>query len=449
MCGTHAMLRGVEHLGASRLKRILLKSLLGLLAFGLAVVLAWVACNGPWADAEPRPTPAELMPRAVTLAPERNGFFDLVGITAPAGEDIHAVGLADWQNGFEHERQRLEWPRLKAPDCEIADSKCMAEWSQRAPEMRRWLAESALMGARCEQARSMEGIEEVPVPAAFSLDEVVPTPGLMRFAPAAGCTLWWTVQAVLAASPTEALDALTRADEFARKGLAGARSLVGKMVFGASLKRQWLLVARLAAGEAGEGVAGRARFEPLLRPLPPGSLSLRAWAGSELQFQRDSIATIRDIGVRCRLDDQEESAVRWWAQQFCRSGLGYLPELTEQTFEAQWLARLATARADGLVSCEALSRPPWRDDPSELQPYSWRNSIGQILLVVSNGAFRDYPARQLDLELLRLTLRAQLLGEPMPQGVLLRREGETLRWAGCQAGMVEGRTQGVLILPVL
>ncbi|MFO1227909.1 hypothetical protein [Roseateles sp.] len=58
MCGTHAMLRGVEHLGASRLKRILLKSLLGLLAFGLAVVLAWVACNGPG----PTPNRARRLP---------------------------------------------------------------------------------------------------------------------------------------------------------------------------------------------------------------------------------------------------------------------------------------------------------------------------------------------------------------------------------------------------
>lgn len=428
--------------------RILLKSLLGLLALGLVVVLAWVACNGPWADAAPRPTPAELMPRAVALAPERNGYFDIVGITAPAGEDIHAVGLADWQSGFKREGPRLEWPRPKVLDCEIAKSECLAEWRKRAPEMRRWLAETALMGARCEQVRDMAGIEEVPAPAEVRLDDGKRKAFQMRFVPAIGCTLRWTVQALLAASPNEALDALTRADEFARKGLAGGRSLMAKVVFGAALERQWLLVARLAAGE---GAAGRARFEPLLRPLSPGSLSPGAWAGSEFQLQRDAIATLRDRDARCRSDDQAESSRHWWTQKLCRTGLGYLPERTEQALEDQWLARLATATPDEPVRCEALGQSAWQGRLIDAQPYRWSNAFGHILLMVAKGGaqYQDYPARQLDLDLLRLTLRAQLLGEPMPEGVQLQREGETVRWSGCRATLVEDGTQGVLSLPVL
>jgi hypothetical protein len=294
----------------------------------------------------------------------------------------------------------------------------------------------------------MDGIEQEPVPAAVRRGEAERKAGQMRFVPAISCTLRWTVQAVLAASSTEALDALTRADEFARKGLAGGRSLIATVVFGAALERQWLLVARLAAGEA---AAGRARFEPLLRPLPAGSLSAGAWAGSEFQLQRDAIATLRDVDARCRSDHQEETSRRWWAQQLCRIGLGYLPERTEQALEDQWLARLATAKADEPVPCEALSRPPWQGKMFDAQPYRWRNAVGQILLMVAKrgSEFQDYAARQLDLDQLRLTLRAQLLGEPMPEGVQLQREGATLRWAGCRASLSDDGAQGVLVLPVL
>lgn len=399
---------------------------LGWLALALlAVVLAWVASNGPWADAAPQASLPSLQQRPVTLAPERNGFLAL-----------QALGSGDGPS----------WPRGPVWDCSARREDCVGRWLADPAAVREAVQAAAPLGARCEQVAQAEGQEEVVAerpaegPLAKQPYTSLPTPS---FRSVGRCVTWFGLQAAAAATPAEAVAALARADRLARLALAGSRSLIGAQVSVAAVERAWLQ----AAGLAVAGRVDRRDLLGLLAPLPPAALSPRLWVPHEARFAREVTRDLVNPAFGCGSFMAADVPRGWLDHLVCRYGVGLLPEQTAQDIDARWGARLALLPAEGPAACEQLDGPPWRET-DRFWP-SWRNTIGRWVLDVPGVDWGAYAARQLDLELLRQTLSAQVLGQLPPGTVSLTREDGALRFAACRARRDPGQAEAILRLPLI
>lgn len=404
-------------------KRI--KALLLLVVLGLP--LAWLASNGPWADAVPQASPPELQGRPVRVAPERNGFAALQESGGPApGASL--------------------WPQGPLWDCQPRRDGCVARWRADPAGLRDALRAAAPMGERCEQAVQAEAYEEIvaerPLEGPLSTQPYVnlPTPtyrGLTR------CVTWFGLQAAAAATPAETVAALARADRLARRALAGARTLMGTQIAVAALERAWLQAAALVAA----GRVERGELLGLFAPLPAAALSPRQWAPHEARFAREITRDLVNPAAGCGSAIPGEDQRGWLDHLVCRYRVGLLPEQTVQDIDARWAARLALLPAEGPAACEQLDGPPWRET-GRFVP-AWRNTVGRWLLDVPGVDWGGYAARQLDLELLRQTLRAQVSGQSPPGTVSLTREDGALRFAACRARRDPGKAEAILRLPLI
>jgi hypothetical protein len=205
--------------------KVLLWGVLGPLGLVLLLALAWVACNGRWADAAPQPVPPALMPLAVTLAPADNAFFDTQGLRAPAGESPNEWGQRSWRGELEGDPKLLAIPGGDDWNCSPLKTDCIARWQASAVALRAQMAEARAFGERCLALADRSGFQE-PV----RMRRAQPSSGkssaaasaLPHFAPASHCLRWLQIEAVLAQDPQRARDFLGRADGLLRL-MASAR----------------------------------------------------------------------------------------------------------------------------------------------------------------------------------------------------------------------------------
>jgi hypothetical protein len=411
--------------------RVVGRGVLALAGLLLLLALAWVASNGRWADAAPRPVPAELALRPVQLEPQRNAFFDLQGLNAPPQADANAVGQAELRAPTRGADQPLRWPEGEAWSCRVRDRDCAALWKAQAAALRQDMGKAAVLGARCERIAQAQALEEV-LPQRTADGPLADVPfaalPLPRFGGVTACMRWLGMQALLAEDDRRALAWLAQADRLARLALAGSRSLIGTMVSVAAVQSSWLTATDVLAARGQD----RAALEPLLAPLPPHALSPRNWIPHEAQFVREVVRDMVDPVHGCHnaVDFAGLPATSWLDRQLCRWALGMLPEQSRQDGDARWLQRLATLPAEGPASCDALQSGPWR----ERTPWpSWRNTLTRWLLDVPHGQLASYGARQLDLELLRQALLATLHGQPLPAAVDVAERAGVRRFSACQA----------------
>ena len=412
------------------------------------IALAWVASNGPWADASPQPVPAELALQPVRVAAARNAFVDLQGLDAPDGEDINAVGQAVLRGAQADRVSRLNWPSSPRWKCRPTEQDCVALWRSQADELRAELAGMIVLGQRCERLASAEAFEEIPIerPSSGPLASVgwaaLPLP---RFMNHTNCIRWLAMQAALETDPVRAQLRLAQADRLARLMLQGSRSLIGTMIGVVAVQNSWLFAAqRISAGDLERTV-----LTPLLAPLAVDALSPRQWAPGEARFGRE---LMRDLGDKVRgcsaatgeSDPQPLLSLEW---VMCHLRLGVLPEQSAQDIDAGWLARLAAVPPSGPADCNSLQTPLWREQEGRWP--RWRNTLIRLSLDGPGVDWSMYAARQLDLELLRQTLLALNLGQPAPPGVTLQREAGGQSFSACRARLQPGEKAAVLRLPLL
>lgn len=422
------------------------------LGLGLVGVLAaWVACNGPWADAARQPVPAVLQLAPPQVPESLNAFVDLQGLRAPDGADVHAAGLASLRGEPQADTGRQQWPQDPLRHCKLRHEDCVAHWRAQPEATRALLASAAPLVARCERLAQAEAWDErlperpTQGPRVGASYAALPPP---NFADLTACVQAFGMKAALAAgagSRTAAKTELIRADRLARLALAGARSLIGVMVSLSAVQSNWLLAAELKA----RGELDRDGVMPLLTPLPAAALSPRAWAPHESRFSDELIQELVDESRDCGAADGllSASVTSLLDRMVCTLRLGVLPQATVQENQARWQARLAAAPETGPVACEVLEAEPWRERESRW--LAWRNTVGRWLLDTAGVGWSPYAARQLDAELLRLTLGAQLLGQSPPAGVSLTREAAGQRFAACRARLHPGDAEATLRLPLL
>lgn len=374
----------------SRAVRVLLWIVLGPLALVLLVALAWVACNGRWADADARPLPAELQPQAVTLAPQDNAFFDSQGLRAPAGTEPNAWGQRAWRGETDKDAGLLPLLDGDAWHCNSTRDDCVARWRASAAAVKAQMATAPLFGERCRALAAARAFQE-PLPlwrgpgpdGEPGMGVVLPV-----LAPLTTCLTWLEMEAVNAPDAAEAARAWARADALLRLLAAGSQSLVGQAVTWSKVIRHQLLLAQWAARQP----AGAALAPAWLAPMPARLLQPRVWMLSELQFQRSTIADLKQRGSQFFTDEPN-----LWQSWAGRLHLGFLPERTLQTLEANWAADLQAMGDLQGVALARQARAGFAVEPALFGLLHWRNPVGRVLLDVARPQFQNYPLRQADL----------------------------------------------------
>jgi hypothetical protein len=364
------------------LKRVL-RGLAVMAGVLLAVLAAWVASN--LVDAAPQPLPAALQPAPVTLPPERNAFFTLLGLRAPGNADPAHRGRQRWAQGeLGEETAGIAVPSGAPFDCENSGDDCAADWLAHAAELQAQLGRYAELGARCTAlSRGM------------AFEEVLPPEGDARWghgmagshvANASLCSRWLLAHAVMAAArgePQAAAAAFDTVDRFDRALLEGSRSLVGNAVGWAVLRREWRAAATVVAADPRMAAV----MQPLEAPLPLSVREASHWIPAEAAFQR---AMMDQMPAHCEQPGTSGALARW----LCRTRIGVLPNVSKADIDAYWLQALNATR-EGLAP--ALNQPPFARQDSVWRFLAWRNTFARLLFAIGADGQGGYVARQADL----------------------------------------------------
>lgn len=395
-----------------RMFKVLLWIVLGPLVLLLLLLCAWVASNGRWADVAPQPVPPELMPQAVTLAPEANAFFDAQGLRAPEGDSPNAWGQRVWRGEAVDAAQLLPLPAGEDWTCHATKTDCVARWRASAQALAAQMAAAKVFGERCRALAGKPGYQEpVPVRKAqpAGAESIVPY-AMPQFLPASTCMRWLQIEAVLAPDAQRARASWELADALLRHVAAGTQTLIGHAIAWNWVARHQVLLAQWAAGQPpGDGALPTAWLEP----LPSRILQPRFWMAAESHFQRETATDLADRSEQ--MFGMEPNALQAWVG---RQSLGYLPELTRQSMDGYWLAQV---RLHGSLQGLALAQSVRKEPEPGLTPWwglpSWRNTVGSILIEVARPAFAGYPRQQADLVLYHsaLGLSQQLNAVPVVQ----------------------------------
>ena len=365
-----------------RVLKVLKWILLGL----LLLAASWVAFNGPWADAPARPRPAALIQKPLQVVGP-GAYALLVG--QPMRIDI--TSQPPWQCGSR------------------STTDCSSVWLAQSAALREQLKAAGAFASTCEAAATQDvdwTEPEVKLPAVNPA--AAPIPQLKNIG---WCVRWLRAQATLAivdGNDERALRYLQRADKAVRGALDGAQSLIGHAVAWSMASQQWQTVAVLA--HARPQLASR--LQPLLLPLNPAALSTARWISTESAFSQ---AILRDLRRSCdaAIAGAEEAAEHGWlASLWCHGRLGFLPELTAQEVDAQFLTLTEQTRG-GVVAAAAGRLPGSEPEPGA---WAWRNTIGHPLVAVARPQWASYIERQADVELLRQAaeLAVRLTIGPLP-----------------------------------
>lgn len=385
------------------MRRWLKRTLLGLGSLTLlllVLVAAWVVSNGRWADDAAAPVPTSLQPRPVMLAPERNAFFNQVGLRAPSGESANAYGQKVWRGEVqEASAGLLDMPKSADWNCKPADEDCVRRWRAAAGALRAEMAAAAEFGRRCDALLAVEGYQEpmveMPVHGPLTNKWMADYP-LPPFGPVMACMRWFQLGAVLAPDAAAARAGWAHADLLLRRVAGGVQTLIGHAVSWAWAKNQNLLLAQWLAQEPA------ATLDPTwLEPLPASSLQPRTWMVGEAHFQRQTTASLMSSGTWMFSD--EPNALQSWAN---RVSLGYMPNATQRRLDEDWLKRIeAAGDLQGVELARQAAIALQQPDASIWARLRWRNTVGNVLADVAAPAFRSYFLKQADVLLYQQALR--------------------------------------------
>ena len=194
-----------------------------LLAALLLLLLSWVAFNNPLADSRPQPRPAALQVKVHDLAGQANGFFVLLGLGAPAGQDPARYGKSLWAAGpLSKSEHNLALPQGPLWACDGKEPACTGLWLAQPKALAHDLAANAEFVQRCLRLADMPGFEE-PLRPMFSHGQATKLPDM---ALDVACNKVLRARAVVFALSSDAPGAvaeLARADRMGRVQLAGSR----------------------------------------------------------------------------------------------------------------------------------------------------------------------------------------------------------------------------------
>jgi hypothetical protein len=386
-----------------------LKLLGGLLLLASLLALAWVASNNRFVDSKPVPVPEALRLGPASLEPERNAFFALLALNAPAGQDPAVEGRRRWASDERpSEAMALKWPSAKQWNCSDDLPSCVAGWRADPEALGAMLSGAANLGGRCEMLAS-------PV---LDFEELLPEPkpeikkttdqygarfgALAHFSASGSCLRWLHAKAVLAqlrgdVAATER--ALQHADTLLAGLLSGSRSLIGHMIAWRAAQRHFHLLTLMAEADA----AHTARYAAHLQDLPATVRAGLPWLPAEAHYAR---VTLRELALGCELADPS-APLGGPSELRCNRSFWFMPEATTQLLDGLWLQLSERARDGGpLALLDGAPQLP----PGVFFGHSWRNTVGHKLVAADSDVHASSFDAQADLLLshaaARLALRA-------------------------------------------
>ena len=424
-----------------------------LLGVALLIGTAWVLSN--WNDIEPVPRPPELVLPTPKVSDERNAFFTLVGLSAPAGQDPAVAGRVEWAARMASAArarpaavvagagasapastsasalalatapaaasaattgapdraaaaQLLASPNGAPLMCGPPNDDCTAAWIAQAQALAAQREKYASWGQRCDQLAAAEMAFEERLPAFLSAaDPIAP-----HVTPAINCSRWLLSGAVLAWAQGRSDDAvarLTQAARFNRSMALGSHSLIAQMVV--LRAERWTLqtITALATRDAGMATA----LLPLATlALPDQAATAQRWMAVEAAFQRgmfDELAAQCPHPATSPVSDDAgpwnrlmEGASNWL---MCHR-IGWHPHRIQAATDTGWLHIHSALRAGVLPALRQLGDENRQQLEQQARgfsfgpvPLSWRNTFGEVLLTISRPAYDSYLPRHADLEL--------------------------------------------------
>lgn len=395
------------------LGRILLWLVLGLLGLLVVAVAAlWLANRH---DEPLRPEVARLLHFAppTAQAMQTNGYFILLGLNAPTGEDARAAGqrfFAMQMKGYDHYREtggvvsfvREAYPHanisLGPLRCPPEADDCHAHHVQHAPDIRAALATHAHVVARYLSLIDAPAYEEVPLPY-IGLD-------LPYYQDVVAASELVGMQAALQmheGRPADALQLLQRNTRIHQRMMAGSRTLIGAMIALAMEMRQQRLIASML------------RHHPALArdhlPVLQGTLTqtphdLSPMFEGELRWTLAVMANLRPdmIGPADLLRDSK----LWLAMQRPLFRLSYLPHAS---MNQTWRIRQDWLRLAQLPAHELEAQAAKLEEMAQ-QEFAWppplRNFIGHVLGEMVHATWLPYIERVHDVQGHQRLVRLQM-----------------------------------------
>ena len=358
-----------------------------IVAAALAAALA--AINAFDEDLQPE-VAAFLEPKPIAVPEKRNGFFQMVGLSAPADDDAHAAGVRYLEEVGRAEARRIggdrevHWPQhpgkpLSLPKlCGMEGASCLVQVAADEGAARDVVAAHRALLARYRALLAYPEYVETQ-------QLLHPETPLVPFVPLSAAQRVFFVDAALAlrAGRAEGLAAdLERSLALSRRMLAGSRTVIGKMIAAAHARRAVQFTSELLASPSAWARRHAGWLAEALAPLSPAELRLGEVLGMEFRMQ---LSVLRECGA-----ELAPRALCYFLQPNATANMDYhryyqpFTELDAAPPEKLDAMRRALKARD-------LSDPPW---------WLAYNPVGKLLSANAHPDWSDYVVRTHDVDAL-------------------------------------------------
>ena len=341
---------------------------------------------------------ALLRPIPRQIPDQQNAYFTLIGLNAPSN-----INAAEWGMKLVQNQVTETSPETDKVVCDFEKQHCLRLARQSPERLRAALAREQLLQSRYLAARQYSGYAEVLE------TDVLPNFSAAFRAQAlrhAQIALW------LETGQIAPLVAELQADmAFQRRGLRGARSLIGKMVLLSALQRDYVLLADLLRAHPERMTTQRAQVAAMLQPLAAEEQDMLPVVRAEFRALAGMVSSLRHHSFPAELD----VAPSWLG---ALKGYVFLPKATinrlygfEQTDEtlARVPAQQFSATQQQMMATQAgLVRRTWRDI---------YNPLGLDVIALARVDYQHYLRRPLELNVFirMLQLQQQLVEQHVPE----------------------------------
>ena len=329
-----------------------------------------------------------LQPRQIQVPPEKNAYFSLIGLSAPSGENAAAWGMKISQSNVPQDKQS----KAAKPLCDLEEHHCLRIANQYPKQLQHALLQQQELTNRYLSARQLPQFAESgdnPYPdfsAAFRAQT-------LRHAQVG----LWVAEGKMDAVWVELAEDMA----FQRRNLAGAQTLIGKMVSLSALQRDYVLLADLMRTQP------NARVSTLLAPLTLAERDMLPAIQHEFRLSAASLRAFKYV------PEEWGHAASWI--DFIRAPLMknlllrnasinriYQLEQADESVAQASPQNLAQKRAEAQALMTQLAKINWRN---------FYNPVGKWLIDLNRADYHRYIRRPWELNAFMrlLTLQQQII----------------------------------------
>ena len=391
------------------------KALLGLLVLvGLLVICATVIIGTNFADEELSPAARKMLQVPAPSVPDAaNGYFVLLGMTAPEGADPLEAGIklqATLEREYRENPLRTEYTQVapisgNASDkerCPLRGEDCVGFYLKNKLALLEWKTSQEVRHSRYMRLMGMKDFEEPPL---FSVH--MPWPAYVPVVRAAEMNLISAVLAIDAGDAEAGLTTIAAEIKGHRRLLAGSRMLIWKMINVSMLRRDYQVLSDVLEHWPELAQTHAPLLAGILQPLDARESDMRQVMEMENLFAANMFLRLRETSAASEdstLPGMESSGLSRKAEQLFIQA-SYMPNATLNAAALYWTRR-AEAGSGGAATARARKQElvsyydAWAADLNRLPWKYLRNPAGKVFLTVAEepGTFFTYFERVYDLD---------------------------------------------------